>query len=71
MKKKPTGFVAICQCRQVIGAMDYDRTDRREAGKIIGKWLANGCTIEPRFEGTWTVNVSACKCERLKTPEQD
>jgi hypothetical protein len=63
-KRKPTGFVATCQCGQVVGAMDYDRTDRREAGKILGEWLANGCAIEPRFDGSWSVDVTACKCEK-------
>lgn len=50
-KKKPVGFVAICQCGNKIGAMDYTRTDRKEAGKLLGKWLADGCTVEPRFSG--------------------
>ncbi len=61
--RKPTGFVATCRCGQVVGAMDYDRTDRREAGKILGEWLAQGCTVAPRFDGTWSVDVTACKCE--------
>lgn len=65
-KRTPTGFVATCQCGDVVGAMDFFRTDRKDAGKILGEWLANGCTIAPRFEGTWTVNVTACKCERPK-----
>jgi hypothetical protein len=63
MKKKPTGFVATCQCGELIGAMDYDRTDRKEAGKILGQWIADGCTIEPRFSGNWSVTVTACKCD--------
>ena len=62
MKKKPTGFVAKCQCGVFIGAMDKDRTDPRDAGKILGKWLEDGCTVEPRFEGTWSVHLSACQC---------
>ena len=63
MKKKPTGFVAICQCKEIIGAMDYNRTDRKEAGKILGKWLADGCTVEPRFTGTWQETITHCKCK--------
>ncbi len=62
MKKKPTGFVAICQCGQVVGAMDTARTDPKDAGIILGKWLRNGCTVEPRFAGTWEVSVSVCEC---------
>ncbi len=62
MKNKPTGFVATCQCGEVIGAMDYQRTDRKDAGKILGQWIADGCTIEPRFDDTWLVKVTDCKC---------
>lgn len=64
MKHKPTGFIATCQCGEVVGAMDYERTDRQEAGKLLGQWIADGCTIEPRFTGNWSTNVTACKCER-------
>ena len=62
MKKKPTGFIAKCQCGSIVGAMDYERTDRREAGKLLGKWLNDGCTIEPQFSGTWKVWVEKCHC---------
>lgn len=34
-KKRPTGFVATCQCGVVVGAMDSKRTDQREAGKLL------------------------------------
>lgn len=62
MKKKPTGFVAACQCGEVVGALDYTRTDRKDAGKIFGQWIADGCTITPRFTGDWSVHVTGCKC---------
>ena len=62
MKKKPTGFIAICQCGEIIGAMDYTRTDRIEAGKILGKWLHDGCKIEPRFSGSWSEKITVCLC---------
>ena len=62
-KKQPTGFVATCQCGVVVGAMDYTRTDRKDAGKMLGKWLHDGCTVEPRFAGTWSATVEACRCE--------
>lgn len=61
-KKKPTGFVAICQCGKTIGAMDYTRTDRKDAGKLLGEWLADGCKIEPRFKGTWNEKIATCEC---------
>ena len=61
--KKPTGFVAICQCKQKIGAIDHDRTSPTQAGKLLGNWLSKGCTIEPRFTGTWSETITNCKCE--------
>lgn len=66
-KRTPTGFVARCQCGVIVGAMDYTRTDRAEAGKLLGKWISDGCTIEPRFTGTWQVTVEACRCEPFKS----
>lgn len=64
MKKRPSGFIAICQCKQIIGALDFIRTDRKEAGKILGGWLADGCTIEPRFKSNWQVTVKQCRCNK-------
>lgn len=65
-KQKPTGIVATCQCGVKIGALDYNRTDRREAGKIMGAWLSDGCTVEPRFSGTWCEHLSTCQCEAAR-----
>lgn len=65
-KSRPTGFVATCQCGIVVGAMDFTRTPRADAGKILGKWLFDGCTVEPRFVGTWTVVVQQCQCQETK-----
>ncbi len=62
MAKKPSGFIAKCQCGSITGALDADRTDRKDAGKILGEWLQRGCTIEPRFGGTWTETITQCKC---------
>jgi hypothetical protein len=62
MKRKPTGFVATCQCGVVVGAMDAERTDRAEASKLLGTWLSEGCTVAPRFTGSWSVTVEACRC---------
>ena len=64
MKKKPTGFIAECQCGVIVGAMDYIRTDRSEAGKIIGMWLHDGCKVIPMFEGSWSVKCSVCCCDK-------
>jgi hypothetical protein len=63
MKQKPTGFVATCQCGEIVGALDYERTDRKAAGQILGKWIADGCTITPRFTGSWRETIKSCKCE--------
>lgn len=63
MGKTPTGFVSTCQCGKVVGAMDYERTDRREAGALLGRWIHHGCTVEPRFTGRFSVTVEACACE--------
>ena len=65
MKRKPTGFIARCQCGKIVGALDYNKIDRAEAGRIIGKWLADGYIVEPRFDGTWIVTVEACSCEKV------
>ena len=59
---KPTGFVAICQCGKTIGAMDYKRTEHKEAGKILGKWLHWGCIVCPRFDDIWQEKISPCEC---------
>jgi hypothetical protein len=62
-KLQPKGFIAICQCGLIVGAMDYQNTERKEAGKILGQWIADGCTIQPKFEGCWQVTVTSCKCD--------
>lgn len=61
--RKPTGFVAVCQCGNVVGAMDKNRTDNKDAGKLLGKWLARGCIVEPRFDGSWSASIQSCKCK--------
>lgn len=62
-RQKPTGYVAKCQCGVYIGALDIERTERSEAAKILGEWLASGCTVEPRF-GSWNVELFACMCNK-------
>ena len=63
MKRKPSGFVAVCQCGATVGAMDYERTDRRDAGQLLERWLANGCTIRPLFNARWQATVEQCQCD--------
>lgn len=62
MKRKPSGFVATCQCGLVTGALDAARTDNKDMGRIMGKWLYDGCTVSPYFSGTMSVEVKRCQC---------
>lgn len=64
MKQKPKGFIAQCQCGNIVGAMDYERTDRSEAGKLLGAWIHDGCIIYPKFDLNWSVQVKPCKCDK-------
>ena len=66
-RKPPTGFVATCQCGVVTGALDYQRTDKANAGKIMARWLHQGCTVTPRFENTWQATIGACQCTDTKS----
>jgi hypothetical protein len=61
-KPRPTGFVATCRCGVVVGALDYLRSHRRESSEVLGRWLMDGCTVEPRFSPSWRVTVEACRC---------
>lgn len=62
MKRRPTGFVAKCQCGKNVGAMDLERMDRKDASAMLGRWLSDGCTVEPRFAGSWSATIEACDC---------
>jgi hypothetical protein len=61
--QKPSGFVALCHCGKIIGAMDYQRTQPRDAGRVLGDWLVAGMTVKPMFGSSWSVNLEACACE--------
>lgn len=60
---KPTGFIAVCQCANIVGALDYERTERKEAGMLLGKWLHDGCSVHPQFGSGWTAQITSCKCD--------
>lgn len=64
MKRKPVGYVATCQCARDVGVIDLERTPRAQAGKLLGHWVAEGCTLTPKFGGNWAVEVSRCVCKR-------
>jgi len=61
-KTKPTGYIARCQCGAIVGAMDQARTPHYEAGKLLGSWLHEGFTIEPRW-GDWSATMRPCRCD--------
>ena len=42
--------------------MDFNRIDRKEAGRELGGWLFNGCTVEPRY-GKWSETIKSCECD--------
>ncbi len=63
-KRKPTGYIATCQCDETIGGIDLTRTPRKEAGRILGQWVADGCTLTPRFNETWSIGLEVCKCSQ-------
>jgi hypothetical protein len=63
-KAKPSGFIATCQCGSVVGAMDYERTDRKDAARMLGEWLMAGCTVTPQLRHNWSVTVESCRCDR-------
>jgi len=56
------GFTATCRCGQIIGALDYVRTDKKESGKLLGEWLHSGCTVTPQFTSMWSATIGTCKC---------
>jgi hypothetical protein len=64
---RPTGFAAKCRCGSYIGALDAERTDRSEMAKLLGEWLFKGMTVEPRFTGTWSVDLQSCRCSEKET----
>lgn len=65
-RKKLTGYVARCQCGEIVGAIDLERSDRKDAGQIMGRWIAEGLRLEPRFTGSWSCQVTACGCEEAR-----
>ena len=71
MKRRPVGYVATCQCARDVGVIDLERTPRSDAGRLLGKWIAAGCTLTPKFGGNWAVEVSRCVCEPTPRPAWD
>lgn len=63
-KLRPTGFIAVCQCRKTIGARDADRTPSADIGKTLGAWLYNGCTVIPQFGGELRGDIESCVCDK-------
>jgi len=64
MKHKPNGYIAICQCGRTVGAMSLDRTERKEAGQLLGQWISDGCILQPKFDCIWSAEVTSCVCDK-------
>lgn len=62
-KRKPTGFVAVCQCGKAVGAIDLERSERADASRLLGRWLMDGCTVHPQFTSTWAAHIAPCECD--------
>lgn len=62
-KRKPTGYIATCQCGVLVGAIDLINSERKDAGKVLGNWVANGCLLTPKFDSMWSAYVKPCQCE--------
>jgi hypothetical protein len=62
--RKPTGFVAVCQCGVAIGALDLERSERGDVSRLLGKWLMDGCVVHPQFTNTWAARLEPCKCDQ-------
>lgn len=63
MKRKPNGYIGQCQCGEIVGAVDLDRMERKDLGKLLGLWIFNGYTLIPQFDSCWSAQVTSCKCE--------
>lgn len=60
-KRKPSGFVAICQCGGVVETTDDDFP---HVAETINEWLKNGNTVKPMF-GCWSIYIDGCSCKSL------
>ena len=65
IQKTPNGFIAICKCGKIIGAMDFEKTDLSEAGEILALWIFAGCKVKPYIDpiGNEKINVEICTCK--------
>ena len=63
---KPNLFYATYICGNNIGALDVERTIRKEMAQLLGKWLMDGCTVTPMFGSTVSVYLSNCTCKKVK-----
>lgn len=63
-KNKPSGFIAICpDCKVIIGALDRERMNYKDVGKMLGDWLMDGYIIEPRYN-SWQETIQSCRCTK-------
>jgi hypothetical protein len=64
-KARPSGFVAKCRCGVYVAAVDVLRTPADDARTMLGRWLWDGLTVEPRF-GSWLEKIDACQCGKAR-----
>lgn len=62
-KLTPKGFVCICQCGVCTESLDLSKMELKDAGKIMSRWLIEGCTIFPFFTGNWPKKPGKCRCD--------
>lgn len=72
--KRPTGYIATCQCGSIVGALDLQRCDEETVAHMLGKWVAQGRALSPMFEPHWTAAITGCTCrsdqgDELSLPE--
>lgn len=62
MKREVTGVIAVCQCRETVGALSLNHTDPDDITRLVDTWLKNGCTLYPQYGSTWATVITKCKC---------
>jgi len=48
----------------MVGALDAERTERQDMGRLLGEWLFYGCTVTPFFGETNCFEIKPCRCEQ-------
>lgn len=62
-KIRPAGYVAHCQCGEVVGVVDFSKTDSAAAALLFKQWLDDGCALYPVFSARFSIVVGKCGCD--------